>query len=349
MSNNIELSRIEFIDKAMKQLLYKFGLSKEKPENFNELTLAVLLHITAYQYDNREPLNLTEEEKKKIIDKCILRPGDSRTNNSIDPVTNLRVGTIRTSRATARELNRLHEYSSRSDEDYYTWGRSFAAVVLGNTRNAVAHGFFELDNIDRIDVVRIQNSRNNFATTYELDCLIDSCKDISDPKVKETYNVLLNSLRNPDEFEKIYDLKEEKNKLMFYDLLVNILINYNEAKVCDSATNYRRAVKNLYLESFPELIEVVTHQDKVRKVRDSATHHYRKIDPHNSEKILIVDYRNKDDEIPDFEYPLEFKEISNFAKAFSIKDVIAEKQRLDQPVEDRFGRSSSMSDDMDNR
>lgn len=343
MDNNdkVELDRIKFINKALKQLLYKFGLSKDKPENFNELTLAILLHITAYQYDDREPLNLTELEKRKIVDKCILGPGDYRTNNSIDSVTNLRVGTIKASRVDTNELNRLYQKRFDSLDGYYDWGKKFMDVVLSNTRNSIAHGFFELDNIDGVDVVRIQNRLKNFVTTYELDCLIDSCKDISDPKVKDDYNVLLNSTRDQSEFEKTFSLDEEKNQLMFYDLLTNILINYNEKKVYDTTTNYRRAVKNLYLKQFPNLINLVTDADFVKKIRNSATHHYRKIDPGNPKNILVVDYEKKGDIDPNFVAPIPFNEIKKFAEKFSIYDVIEEKQKLDQQILNKTGKTAN--------
>lgn len=323
------MTREVFIDEAMKQLLYKFGLSKEKPDNFNALTMVILLHITAYQYDDRNSLSITEKELRGIVHKCLLEQGDPRLLNIEDPATGLKIGRMRTSRRVRERLNSLYEVRYNSPEDYYAWGKEFVTELLKNTRHAVAHGLFELDNLEGIDVVRIINTRQNFATTYEIGCLVDSCEDVSDPRVKEVYKELLDSIMAKDNSDRIFSLDDEKNKLMFFDLLINILINHNEALVYDSSSNYREAIKRLYRKKIPRFVTTITDDTTVRKVRDSATHHYREMDKNNPSRLLVIDYEKKDDEIPKIVIPVPFEDIVKFAKAFSIHDVIRKKSELD--------------------
>ena len=290
----MDLKHKEFINKALQELKGIFGIEGTASQNNRELIMTTFMHIVSYQYDDREPINKTDEEILEIA---------RRTTKRDTPDSN--VGKILRCRPEdAQRLNILHE--DTSEEGRKKWSIEFSKFILEKTRNAICHGCFIINDDDTITIDNT-NPNNPFKITYQFDCLCDVCKELANKEQLKYYEELLGSLKEgkPISFE------DSKNKLIYFDLLVNLLVSYNEQEVYSEE----------FVNKFNELTGSHFNLQQIKHIRNSVTHHYRCFMEDNEDEICILDYRDKNRDRISSNFNLNFDKIIDFSRFFSIERV----------------------------
>lgn len=283
----------KFVKRGLEQLKSIFGVDEEASSQDNkELIMTTYMHIIAYAYDDREHIDKTDDEILEIAKKTTKR--DTPDSN---------VGKIlRCKPNDAQRLNLLRQ--DTSEEGRKKWSIEFSRLILEKTRNAICHGCF---NINEDGTITIDNTtpNNPFKITYYFDCLCDVCEELADKEQLMYYRDLLDNLKQNTKS----DLTNPKNKLVYFDLLVNLLISYNEDEVY-SSDDIINKVNELY----------GTHLDleHIKHIRNSVTHHYRCFSGDDDGEILVLDYRDKNRDIMSSNFTIDFDKIIDFSKSFSI-------------------------------
>ena len=286
----------KFIKRGLEQLKYIFGVDEEASSQDNkELIMTTYMHIIAYAYDDREHIDKTDDEILEIARKTTKR--DMPDSN---------VGKIlRCKPNDAQRLNLLRQDTSK--EGRKKWSIEFSRLILEKTRNAICHGCFNI-NDDGTITIDSTTQNNPFKITYNFDCLCDVCEELATKEQLMYYRDLLDKLKQ----NKKLDLTDSKNRLVYLDLLVNLLVSYNEDIVYSSDDIINRV---------NELYRTQLDLKHVKHIRNSVTHHYRCFSGDDSEEILILDYRDKNRDRMTSNFTIKFDRIIDFSKSFNINSL----------------------------
>ncbi len=285
--------RKRFVKRGLEQLKYIFGVDKEaSPQDNKELIMTIYMHIIAYAYDDREHIDKTDDEILEIARKTTRR--DTPDSN---------VGKVL--RCKARDAQRLNDLrGNTSEEGQKIWSIEFSRFILEKTRNAICHGCFTI-NDDGTITIDNTNRNNPFKITYNFDCLCDVCEELAPRDQLMYYRELLDNLKQ----NKKSDLKKPRNRLVYFDLLVNLLISYNEDEVYSSAD---------IINKVNELCGTSLDLEQIKHIRNSVTHHYRRLSGDDDGEIRVLDYRDKNRTDISSNFTIPFAKIRDFSEKFSI-------------------------------
>lgn len=283
----------KFVRRGLEQLKSIFGVDEESSSQDNkELIMTIYMHMIAYAYDDREKIDKTDDEILEIARKTVRR---NTPDSNVGKV-------LKCKPETAQRLNLLRK--DTSDEGIKKWGIEFSRFILENTRNAICHGSFKI-NDDGTITIEDPTPNNPFEITYDFDCLCETCEELADKEQLMYYRELLDHLKQNTKT----DLNDSKNKLVYFDLLINLLLSYNEKEV-NRSSNLINKVNELYGTSLD--------LERIKHIRNSVTHHYRCFPEGDDENIIILDYRDKNRDRMSSNFTLDFNKIIDFSKKFSI-------------------------------
>jgi len=291
--------KVDFTNKVLKQLNIMFGIEEGNISDYNELKILLYMHMISYHFDDREPINKTNEELYEIAKKCV------GTKTYDDP----EIGKVQRCRTEdAIRLNNLRQKNS-TEEERMIWAREFSRFILENTRNSIAHGAFFVNNSK---IVEIDNTfeKSPFKMKYDFDCLIDVCEELSNKEQLSYYEDLLECI----EQNKKMDFSNDQNKLIYFDLAISALIGYNENEVYNPKNGIIRSANNLY--------GLNTNLDTIKHIRNSVIHHYRTLDVNNENKVKILDYKDKYKNHLSADFTIDFNKLVEFVKQVSVDDIL---------------------------
>lgn len=293
-NNKIIKKKVQFQKHALAQLNSEFELTNTQSDN-KELILSTYMSIFSYLFDDREPVEKSDSELDKISKKCWKSDIANKTNEDVGKVY-----------ANETKINQLKQIKQERGSEAYS--REVTKFVIENTRNAIQHGDFIVNDDG---TVKVFNTKSLFELTFEFDCICDICDILKGKEETKYYEDLLHKLKS----NKKQPLDSDTDKLLYFDLLSNILISYNEDYAHSHISNFNRLYSTNLTSS------------SLGHIRNSSTHHYRTI---SGNTINILDYKTKTKEEKTEDRILDFSKILYIGKTFDFNKL----EQLEHELED---------------
>lgn len=292
--NEIIRKKIQFQKNALSQLNSEFDLTNTQSDN-KELILSTYMSIFSYLFDDREPVKKTDTELDEIAKKCWRSDIANKTNEDVGKVY-----------ANEKKIKQLKKIKQERGSEAYS--REVTKFVIENTRNAIQHGDFI---VNEDGTIKVFDTKSLFELTFEFDCICDICDILKGKEEIKYYEDLLHKLKANQK----QSLDSDTNKLLYFDLLSNILISYNEDYAHSHISNFNRLYSTNLTSS------------SLGHIRNSSTHHYRTI---SGNAINILDYKTKTKEEETSNNILDFSQILYIGKTFDFNKL----EQLEHEFED---------------
>lgn len=265
----MQLDKLRFSEKCETQIRNILSGETTKNINFDELKLSLYMMIFSQYFDDRNPLEVSETDLERIIERVWI-PSEPSTD----------IGKIYMTKERYQEFLDIQNSISNSQNIVR---KAETRWILSQIRNAIMHGSFQVFMRDSQKLINVFG--NEYKSTFKFDCLIDICEELfkssNDKNIPNTLEELVASLKTLDK-ENAKEILTE-NKLDLFDLYINSVFSYNE--------DLFHKKRDIMFTGINGIKDGMTTHPYMGHIRNSVAHRYRKIE---NDEIIIMDGENQE-------------------------------------------------------